>query len=71
MSAIFVTGSSQGLGLELVKQYSGRVSETGGLVIATAQRCTPALSEAIAQSNGSAVFWTWRMRNKLLGRWKK
>lgn len=56
MSAIVVTGSSRGLGLELVKQLSGRESETGWLVIATARRCTPALSEAIAQSKGSAVF---------------
>jgi NAD(P)-dependent dehydrogenase (short-subunit alcohol dehydrogenase family) len=55
MSAIVVTGSSRGLGLELVKQLFGRVSETSGLLIVTARRCTPALSEAIAQSKGSAV----------------
>ncbi|KAL4738756.1 hypothetical protein BDV11DRAFT_189014 [Aspergillus similis] len=31
MSGILVTGSSRGLGLELVKQLSSRVSVTGGL----------------------------------------
>ncbi|RAH55253.1 hypothetical protein BO85DRAFT_377202 [Aspergillus piperis CBS 112811] len=56
MSNFLVTGSSRGLGLELVRQLSARACLEGGLVIATARKCSPKLTELIAQSNGCIVF---------------
>ncbi|KAL4910619.1 hypothetical protein BDW74DRAFT_184459 [Aspergillus multicolor] len=56
MSTILITGSSRGLGLELVRRFSAQAGKQGGLVIATARNCSPALKEAILQSNGSTVF---------------
>ncbi|RAK97341.1 SDR family oxidoreductase [Aspergillus ibericus CBS 121593] len=54
MSTILVTGSSRGLGLELVKQMASQTSET--LVIAAARRCSPALDEVIANAGGRVSF---------------
>ncbi|OJI83003.1 hypothetical protein ASPTUDRAFT_123266 [Aspergillus tubingensis CBS 134.48] len=56
MSNFLVTGSSRGLGLELVRQLAARACLEGGLVIATARKCSPKLTELIAQSNGCIVF---------------
>ncbi|PLB44949.1 hypothetical protein P170DRAFT_450012 [Aspergillus steynii IBT 23096] len=56
MSNILVTGSSRGLGLELVKQLAARASTEGGLVIATARKCSSDLNELVAQSNETVVF---------------
>ncbi|KAL4784429.1 hypothetical protein BJX76DRAFT_357033 [Aspergillus varians] len=56
MSTILITGSSRGLGLEMVKQASAQASKEGDLVIATARTLSQGLQEVISQSNGSAVF---------------
>ncbi|RDW94177.1 Hydroxyacyl dehydrogenase [Aspergillus mulundensis] len=56
MSTILITGSSRGLGLELVRQFSAQAGKQGGLVIATARSCSPALKEAVSRSNGLVVF---------------
>ncbi|RDH21196.1 hypothetical protein M747DRAFT_322606 [Aspergillus niger ATCC 13496] len=56
MSNILVTGSSRGLGLELVRQLAARASLEGGLVIATARKCSPELMQLITHSDGCVVF---------------
>ncbi|GKZ35786.1 hypothetical protein AbraIFM66950_006581 [Aspergillus brasiliensis] len=56
MSTFLVTGSSRGLGLELVKQLAAGASLEGGLVIATARKCSSELAQVITQSNGCVVF---------------
>lgn len=55
MSTILVTGSSSGLGLELVKQFASAIGEHG-LVIATARKCSPEMNDVLAQANGHAMF---------------
>ncbi|KAL2813555.1 hydroxyacyl dehydrogenase [Aspergillus granulosus] len=57
MPNILVTGSSRGLGLELVKQLASGKGQ-GGLIIAAARKCSPQLREIILRSNGSVVFVT-------------
>ncbi|RDK38942.1 hypothetical protein M752DRAFT_221259 [Aspergillus phoenicis ATCC 13157] len=56
MSNFLVTGSSRGLGLELVRQLAARASLEGGLVIATARKCSPELMQLITHSDGCVVF---------------
>ncbi|KAI3011156.1 hypothetical protein CBS147346_1357 [Aspergillus niger] len=56
MSNYLVTGSSRGLGLELVRQLAARAGLEGGLVIATARKCSPELMQLITHSNGCVVF---------------
>lgn len=53
---VLVTGSSRGLGLELVKQLATRPDSMGGVVVATARKCSPGLQELISSTNGSVVF---------------
>ncbi|PYI09393.1 hydroxyacyl dehydrogenase [Aspergillus sclerotiicarbonarius CBS 121057] len=55
MSTVLVTGSSRGLGLELVKQLSSRTTKAD-LVIAAARKCSPALDEVIANAGGRVLF---------------
>lgn len=55
MSTVLITGSSRGLGLELVAQLASRTTEIG-LVIATARKCSAALSEVIAHASGRVLF---------------
>ena len=56
MPNVLVTGSSRGLGLELVKQLAVRASTEGGLVIASARKCSPELHEVVSEFNGTVVF---------------
>ncbi|KAH8433856.1 uncharacterized protein LDX57_011493 [Aspergillus melleus] len=56
MPNVLVTGSSRGLGLELVKQLAVRASTEGGLIIASARKCSPELHEVISEFNGTVVF---------------
>ncbi|RAH43550.1 hydroxyacyl dehydrogenase [Aspergillus brunneoviolaceus CBS 621.78] len=51
-----ITGSSRGLGLELVKQLAVHHDLKGGIVVATARTCSPQLKEVISTSNGAVVF---------------
>ncbi|KAB8268088.1 hydroxyacyl dehydrogenase [Aspergillus minisclerotigenes] len=53
---VLVTGSSRGLGLELVKQLTTRSDSMDGVVVATARKCSPGLQEVISSTNGSVVF---------------
>ncbi|PYI21643.1 hypothetical protein BO99DRAFT_420552 [Aspergillus violaceofuscus CBS 115571] len=56
MSNVLVTGSSRGLGLELVKQIAAHQDLQGGVVVATARTCSPQLKEVISASNEAVVF---------------
>ncbi|KAJ5087372.1 hydroxyacyl dehydrogenase [Penicillium angulare] len=53
---VLVTGSSRGLGLELVKQIATKSEFNAGLVLATARSCSSDLQEVILQAKGSVVF---------------
>ncbi|KAE8152547.1 hydroxyacyl dehydrogenase [Aspergillus avenaceus] len=53
---VLVTGSSRGLGLELVKQLTTRPDSMDGVVVATARKCSPGLQEVISSTNSSVVF---------------
>ena len=55
MSNVLVTGSSRGLGLELVRQLASGECQ-GGIVIAAARKCSPELRDLISHSHGSVVF---------------
>ncbi|RAK73950.1 SDR family oxidoreductase [Aspergillus fijiensis CBS 313.89] len=55
MSTILITGSSRGLGLELVQQFAALLPENG-LIIAAARNITPALEEVIAREKGRVAF---------------
>ncbi|RAH64888.1 SDR family oxidoreductase [Aspergillus aculeatinus CBS 121060] len=55
MSTILITGSSRGLGLELVQQFAALLPENG-LIIAAARNTTPALEEVIAREKGRVAF---------------
>ncbi|CAG8038118.1 unnamed protein product [Penicillium salamii] len=56
MSNVLVTGSSRGLGLELVKQLAARAEFRDGLVVATARKCSNELQEVITSAKCSVVF---------------
>lgn len=56
MYNVLVTGSSRGLGLELVQHIAAHPNLKGGLVIATARKCSPQLDQVVAASNGSVTF---------------
>ncbi|CAG8932444.1 unnamed protein product [Penicillium salamii] len=56
MSNVLVTGSSRGLGLELVKQLAARAEFRDGLVVATARKCSNELQEVIMSAKCSVVF---------------
>lgn len=64
MLNILVTGSSRGLGLELVRQLAGHTDLDGGSVIATARKCSPELEEIISLAKGSVVFVTLDVTDK-------
>ncbi|EIT76283.1 putative short chain-type dehydrogenase [Aspergillus oryzae 100-8] len=55
MSNVLITGSSRGLGLELVRQLASGECQ-GGIVIAAARKCSPELRDLISHSHGSVVF---------------
>ncbi|OJK02973.1 hypothetical protein ASPACDRAFT_113531 [Aspergillus aculeatus ATCC 16872] len=55
MSTILITGSSRGLGFELVQQFAALLPENG-LIIAAARNITPALEEVIAREKGRVAF---------------
>ncbi|RAL10283.1 fungal specific transcription factor domain-containing protein [Aspergillus homomorphus CBS 101889] len=57
MSTILITGSSRGLGLELIKQYTALLPENG-LIVAAARKSTPALEEVISREQGRVAFVT-------------
>lgn len=56
MSNVLITGSSRGLGLELVQHVSAHPGLSGGLAIATARKCSSELDQIVAASNGSIIF---------------
>ena len=56
MSTVLITGSSRGLGLELVKQSAEAASQNGGIVLAAARTCTSELKAIVDKSNGGVVF---------------
>lgn len=56
MLNVLVTGSSRGLGLELVKQLAAHPDLNGGLVVATARKCSSELQNVISVSKGTVVF---------------
>ncbi|RAL06924.1 fungal specific transcription factor domain-containing protein [Aspergillus homomorphus CBS 101889] len=56
MYNVLITGSSRGLGLELVQYVAAHQNFKGGLVIATARKCSPQLDKVVAASDGSVAF---------------
>lgn len=64
MLNVLVTGSSRGLGLELVRQLAAHTNLDGGSVIATARKCSSELQEVISLANGSVVFVTLDVTDK-------
>lgn len=56
MLNVLVTGSSRGLGLELVRQMAVHTDLNGGLIVATARKCSPKLQKVISLREGTVVF---------------
>lgn len=63
---VLITGSTRGLGLELVNHLALQNEQNGegGLVIATGRKSTPQLENLIAQFNGSVVFVSLDVANE-------
>ena len=56
MPNFLVTGSSRGLGLELVRQLASRSELRDGVVVATARKCSKELQELITSAKCPVVF---------------
>ncbi|KAL4976605.1 hydroxyacyl dehydrogenase [Aspergillus desertorum] len=64
MPNVLVTGSSRGLGLELVKQLASHSFTKGSLIIAAGRKCSPELHEVVSSAKGAVVFVTLDVTNE-------